>query len=111
MALDRGSERTRQKRQRDLHPHRGRTANLGSWPQSDGAEMKRLLPLLLLAGCAADPGYDVVRTRVPDDLPRARVLIPDGGRPLMIVDDRLTGRCYHLAIEHERRHITDPNWV
>jgi hypothetical protein len=73
--------------------------------------MRKLVLLALLAGgCAADPGYDVVRTRVPDDLPRARVLIPDGGRPLMIVDDRLTGACYQAAIEHEKKHIADTGW-
>lgn len=71
--------------------------------------MKRLLILFALSACA-DPGYDVARVRVPDDLPRARVLIPDGGRPLIVLDDRLYGRCYALAIEHEKRHIADPNW-
>ena len=72
--------------------------------------MKRLLIVALLAGCT-DPGYDVARVRIPDDLPRARVLIPDGGRPLMIVDDRLSGQCYQQAIEHEKRHIADPGWI
>ena len=73
--------------------------------------MRRSALLLLLLSSCTDPGYDVARVRIPDDLPRARVLIPDGGRPLMIVDDRLAGNCYALAIKHEERHIADPGWV
>jgi len=71
--------------------------------------MKRTIVILALLGGCTDP--DVIRADVPPELPLARVLRSEGGQNLIVVSNKLYGRCYALAVAHERRHIADPTWV